>query len=92
MNKELEKLYEVYQKVKTDNYRDYVPSRVKKGDIIKVIYEDHQYPAEWYITAMSDSSLNRYDKERVRYYYEGILGDAEWDGEKWISNWRMCFH
>lgn len=90
MDKDLQDLYKIYEQVKIKS--PVHNSKLKKGDIVKVIYEDNQYPGEWVITALSDSSLNRYNKERVRFYYEGILGDAEWDGEKWFSNTMMCFH
>jgi len=89
MEKDLEKLYEIYKQVKIKS--PVHVGRVQKGDTVTIKFMDGEFLAE----ALYGSSLNGYNKEMSIFAQKGCVGSiwaAEWNGENWIADPDHQFH
>ena len=91
MDRDLEKLYGVYQSMKFQNSMNensgYIP-RVRKGDSVIVKMNYFQNNPEYPVRAYDDSWFDNTNQKEMFSFLQGgdMMMIAEWNDEKWISH------
>lgn len=87
MERDLENLYNIYQKMSINESNEFVP-KVKKGEDVSVKLMFFQGQPVSTVTAYDNSAFSDYSKTETFSFLLGgdMMMIAKWDGEKWISN------